>query len=52
MGLPYELKKHTRHPVTRLSPPELVAMHPLGAAPLIEEDGLLLASRRPSSTTF
>src|SRR6202035_2249849 len=30
-------------PVTRLSPPELKALHPLGAAPLIEVDGMLLA---------
>jgi glutathione S-transferase len=43
LGVPYELQKYTRDPRTRLSPPELRAMHPLGAAPLIEEDGLLLA---------
>jgi glutathione S-transferase len=43
LGVPYELEKHTRDPVTRLSPPELKALHPLGAAPLIEVDGMLLA---------
>lgn len=43
LGIPYELEKHTRDPVTRLSPPSLKALHPLGAAPLIEDDGLLLA---------
>jgi glutathione S-transferase len=43
LGVPYELKKYTRDPVTRLSPPELQALHPLGAAPLIEIDGMLLA---------
>lgn len=43
LGIPYELEKHTRDPVTRLSPPALKALHPLGAAPLIEVDGLLLA---------
>ncbi len=42
LGVPYELVKHTRDPVTRLSPPELKALHPLGAAPLIEVDGMLL----------
>lgn len=36
LGVPYELEKYTRDPVTRLSPPELKALHPLGAAPLIE----------------
>ncbi len=43
LGLPYQLKHHTRDAVTKLSPPELVALHPLGAAPLIEDDDLLLA---------
>ena len=42
LGIPYELKKYTRDSVTRLSPPELKALHPLGAAPLIEVDGMLL----------
>jgi len=42
LGVPYELVKYTRDPVTRLSPPELKALHPLGAAPLIEVDGMLL----------
>ena len=43
LGVPYEMEKHTRDPVTRLSPPALKALHPLGAAPVIEVDGLLLA---------
>ena len=43
LDIPYELEKYTRDPVTRLSPPELKARHPLGAAPLLEVDGLLLA---------
>jgi glutathione S-transferase len=43
LGVPYELEKYTRDPVTRLSPPELKTLHPLGAAPLIEVDGMLLA---------
>ena len=43
LGIPYELAKYTRDPVTRLSPPELRALHPLGAAPLIEDEGMLLA---------
>ena len=43
LGLPYELQHYTRDPVTRLSPPALQAMHPLGAAPLLEDGDLLLA---------
>lgn len=43
LGVPYALKLYQRDPVTILSPPELRALHPLGAAPVIEDDGLLLA---------
>lgn len=43
LGMPYELVKYTRDPRTRLSPPELLALHPLGAAPVVEIDGLRLA---------
>jgi glutathione S-transferase len=43
LGVPYALEKYTRDSVTRLSPPELKALHPLGAAPLVEVDGMLLA---------
>jgi glutathione S-transferase len=43
LGLDYELKLYKRDAVTMLSPPELKALHPLGAAPVIEDDGVLLA---------
>jgi glutathione S-transferase len=43
LGLAYELKRYQRDPATILSPPELRALHPLGAAPVIEDDGVLLA---------
>ena len=43
LGLPYELRHYTRDAVTILSPPELMALHPLGAAPLIEDGDLMLA---------
>ena len=43
LGVAYELKLYKRDPVTILSPPELRALHPLGAAPVIQDDGLLLA---------
>lgn len=43
LEIPYALKHYTRDPVTILSPPELKALHPLGAAPVIEDGDLLLA---------
>jgi glutathione S-transferase len=43
LGLAYELRHYTRDPVTILSPPELKALHPLGAAPVLEDGNLLLA---------
>jgi glutathione S-transferase len=43
LGIPYELRHYRRDAITRLSPPELRALHPLGAAPLIEDGDLLLA---------
>jgi glutathione S-transferase len=43
LGLPYALVHHTRDAATMLSPPALKALHPLGAAPVIEDGGLLLA---------
>ena len=43
LAIPYELKLYIRNPVTMLSPPELTALHPLGAAPVITEGELVLA---------
>ena len=43
LGVPYALTKYDRDPVTILSPPALKALHPIGAAPVIQDDGLLLA---------
>jgi glutathione S-transferase len=39
LGLPYELKKHQRDAQTRLAPPELKAIHPLGKSPVITDNG-------------
>ena len=43
LGLPYELKVYDRDKVTRLAPPDYKALHPLGAAPVIYDNGLVLA---------
>lgn len=39
LGLPYEIKRYKRNPKTMLAPPELRAVHPLGKAPILVEDG-------------
>ena len=43
LGVAYDLKRYERDPVTILSPPELRRLHPLGTAPVITGDGLVLA---------
>jgi glutathione S-transferase len=43
LGVPYELKIYKRNPVTRLAPPELKAVHPLGKSPVITDDGQVIA---------
>ena len=42
LGIPYELIVHQRTPSFR-APPELAAVHPLGKAPVIVDDGLVIA---------
>src|SRR3569832_732406 len=43
LGIPYELKRYTRDPVTMLAPPDYKALHPIGAAPVITDGDLVLA---------
>ena len=43
LGIPYELKRYERVPVTMLAPPEYKALHPLGAAPVITDGDVVLA---------
>ena len=37
LGLAYRIVKYQRDPKTRLAPPELLAIHPLGKAPVIRD---------------
>ena len=37
LGAPYEIKHYQRNAQTRLAPPELVAIHPLGKSPVITD---------------
>jgi glutathione S-transferase len=43
LGLGYEVKRYPRNAQTRLAPPELKAIHPLGKSPAIERDGKVFA---------
>jgi glutathione S-transferase len=42
LNVPYEIHHHQRDAVTNLAPPELLAVHPLGKSPVIEDDGKVI----------
>jgi glutathione S-transferase len=42
LGLPYEIKHYQRDLKTRLAPPELIAIHPLGKSPVITDGDLVV----------
>jgi glutathione S-transferase len=43
LGIPYEMKFYQRDARTRLAPPELTAIHPLGKSPVITDGHLKIA---------
>lgn len=43
LGIDYEIVPYQRDAVTRLAPPELKAIHPLGKSPVITDGGLVVA---------
>ena len=43
LGLPYEMKCYQRNATTRLAPPELTAVHPLGKSPVISDGETTIA---------
>jgi len=43
LGTPYEIKPYQRDAKTRLAPPELTAIHPLGKSPVISDGDLKIA---------
>lgn len=43
LGVPYQIKHYQRDATTRLAPPELKQVHPLGKSPVIEDDGVKVA---------
>jgi len=42
VGVPYEIRHYARDATTRLAPPALKEVHPLGKSPVLEADGLTL----------
>src|SRR5258708_39172566 len=43
LGTPYEIKRYQRNATTRLAPPELMAVHPLGKSPVITDGNVRIA---------
>ena len=43
LGLPYEIKFYERDPATRLAPPALRAVHPLGKSPVLVDGDVTVA---------
>jgi glutathione S-transferase len=43
LGTPYEMKRYQRDATTRLAPPELTAVHPLGKSPVITDGDVRIA---------
>jgi glutathione S-transferase len=43
LGAAYEVKRYARDPKTRLAPPELRAVHPLGKSPVIQHGDVIVA---------
>ena len=42
LAVPYEIKRYQRNAQTRLAPPELKAVHPLGKSPVISDNGRVI----------
>jgi glutathione S-transferase len=42
LGFGYEVRRYERDPKTMLAPPELRKVHPLGKAPVIDDDGCIV----------
>jgi glutathione S-transferase len=42
LHVPYDIQRYQRNAVTRLAPPELKAIHPLGKSPVITDEGRVI----------
>jgi len=52
IGAPYDIRFYDRDPATNLAPPELLAVHPLGKSPVIEDDGRVTRPSRGRSSNI
>jgi glutathione S-transferase len=43
LGTPFEMRRYQRDATTRLAPPELTDVHPLGKSPVITDGGIRIA---------
>jgi glutathione S-transferase len=43
LGVPYEISHYQRDQKTRFAPPALKTVHPLGKAPVITDNGRMIA---------
>ena len=43
LGIPYQIEKYQRDAKTRLAPPALLKIHPLGKSPVITDEGVTVA---------
>ena len=43
LGVEYEIEHYKRDTVTRLAPPELQKLHPLGKSPIVTDDDVTIA---------
>lgn len=43
LDVPHEIVSYQRNAETRLAPPELLNLHPMGKSPLLEDDGVVIA---------
>jgi glutathione S-transferase len=43
LAMPYEVRRYERDPKSMLAPPELCQVHPLGKAPVLEDEGRVVA---------
>ena len=50
LGLEYKIIPYQRDAVTRLAPPAIKAVHPLGKSPIIRDGKLVVAESGASST--
>ena len=47
LNVPYDIEHYRRDPQTRLAPPDLKAIHPLGKSPVVTDAGRVIIESGP-----